>query len=104
MSQEDYFKKMITRRSREEVLEEAKKILCIQPHPDDADFGAGGTIAKLTKNGCEATYVSLMDDRVGTFKQDLWPEKLAIIRVKEQEKAAEILGVKRLIWLGISGQ
>jgi len=99
LNQEDYFKRMITRRSYEEVLEKAKKILCIQPHADDADFGAGGTIAKLTRKGCEVVYVTLTDDRVGTFKQDLWPEKLAIIRVKEQERAAEILGVKRLIWL-----
>ena len=100
MSPEDYFKEMITRRSHEKVLEDAKKVLCIQPHPDDADFGAGGTIAKLTKKGCEVIYVSLMDGSIGTFKQDLWPEKLAGLRVKEQEKAAEILGVKRLIWLG----
>ena len=99
LNQEDYFKRMITRRSYEEVLEKAKKILCIQPHADDADFGAGGTIAKLTRKGCEVVYVILTDDRVGTFKQDLWPERLAIIRVKEQERAAEILGVKRLIWL-----
>ena len=98
--EEDELRSFMQRRSYSDVLERAKNVLCIQPHPDDADFGAGGTIAKLTKHGCEVTYVSVMDDRVGTFKPDLWPEKLAVLRVREQEKAADILGVKKLIWLG----
>lgn len=81
-------------------LEEVKNLLCIQAHPDDADIGAGGTVAKLTRRRCRVTYVSVMDDRVGTLDPILWPEKLAKIRVEEQERAAEILGVQRLIWLG----
>ena len=99
MTQEN-FTNLITPRSYQDVLEKAKRILCLQPHPDDADFGAGGTIAKLVGNGCEVIYVSVMDDRVGTFEYNLWPERLAIMRMKEQEEAAKILGVKNLIWLG----
>jgi len=32
----------------------AKRILCIQPHYDDNDIGAGGTIAPLAQNGVDA--------------------------------------------------
>lgn len=100
MDEEDLVRRLTMRRSYADVVEKATKVLCLQPHPDDADFGAGGTIAKLTKRHCEVVYVSVMDDRVGTFEEDLWPEKLAIMRVKEQEEAARILGVRKLIWLG----
>ncbi len=28
-------------------LEKSRKLLCIQPHPDDIDISAGGTIARF---------------------------------------------------------
>ena len=31
--------------------------MVVTAHPDDSEFGAGGTIAKLVKEGCEVTYV-----------------------------------------------
>jgi len=81
------------------VFEVAQRVLCVQPHPDDTDIAAGGLIAKLVRRGCDVAYVTMTDGRVGTFDPEIYPEKLASIRVSEQEEAAKILGVKKLIWL-----
>ena len=81
------------------VFKKARNILCIQPHPDDTDLAAGGLVAKLAEQGCEITYVTMTDGRIGTLNPEISPEKLAVIRVNEQKEAAKILGVKNLIWL-----
>lgn len=33
------------------------RVLVVTAHPDDPEFAAGGTIAKLATEGCEVTYV-----------------------------------------------
>ncbi len=109
-SLEDIIKNLDENKAREVIINffssepkiafrESKRILCIQPHADDTDVAAGGTIAKLAKEGKEIIYVTMTDDRLGTFNPELWPEKLAKIRYLEQKEAAKILGVKKLIWL-----
>lgn len=80
-------------------LEDKRKILCFQPHADDTDIMAGGTIAKLIREGAKVIYVSTTDDRIGTFDANFWPESLAKVRRAEQQEAAKILGVNRLEWL-----
>ena len=37
----------------------ANKILFIQPHPDDNELFAGGTVAKLVDNNIEVHYLSI---------------------------------------------
>lgn len=83
----------------ERAFEEVQRVMCIQPHADDTDVAAGGTIAKLASEGKEVIYVTMTDDRLGTSDPEMWPERLALIRMREQEEAAKILGVKELIWL-----
>ena len=34
-----------------------KKVIALAPHPDDVEFGCGGTIKKLTESGSEVWYV-----------------------------------------------
>ena len=46
-------------------LRDARSILCIQPHYDDNDLGAGGTIAALHDAGCQVVYLTVTDDLVG---------------------------------------
>jgi len=80
-------------------LDTLKKLLCVQPHPDDADISMGATVAKLSEKGLRIYYVSVTDGGAGTRDESLLGRRLAEIRKKEQEKAAEILGVHELIWL-----
>lgn len=83
------------------VFDKARRVMCVQPHPDDTDVAAGGTVAKLAARGVEVVYVTLTDGRLGTVDPRVQPEELAEKRRREQEEAAGILGVKELIWLGV---
>ncbi len=80
-------------------FEEMRNILCVQPHPDDADISIGGTIAQLTEKGVKVTYVTVTDGGAGTLDEIALGSKLAEIRKSEQEKAAKILGISELVWL-----
>jgi Uncharacterized proteins, LmbE homologs len=74
-------------------LDTCKSLLCIQPHPDDNEVGAGATIAKLARNGCRITYLTVTDGSKGTDAPDISPSELAKIRKKEAMDAAGLLGV-----------
>ena len=75
-------------------------ILVIQAHPDDAEFSMGGTIAKWADEGYDIYYVIVTDGSKGTYDPDMDPGELARIREKEGRRAAEILGVKDVYFLG----
>jgi LmbE family N-acetylglucosaminyl deacetylase len=81
-------------------LEAAREVLCIQPHPDDLEIGAGATVAKLVKAGAHVTYVTVTDGGLGSIDLTTTRAKVAAIRRGEQERAAAGLGVTDLIWLG----
>ena len=78
------------------------RILCVQPHPDDNEVGAGGTIAKLAKSGCEVSFLTATDGSVGSADPEVKPRELAARRALEIEKAAAVLGVKRCLSLGLA--
>lgn len=80
-------------------LENCKSILCVQPHPDDNEVGAGATIAKLALAGCRITYLTVTDGRNGTVNPDVKPDQLAATRKKEVELSGAILGVSESIFL-----
>lgn len=82
------------------AFDKARRVLCIAPHPDDCEVGAGGTIASLTKMGKEVFIAVATDGSLGTSDPSLAPQRLAYIRMVEQEEAARILGVKKVVWLG----
>lgn len=81
-------------------LLDMRRVLVIQPHPDDAEIGAGGTLAHLILVGAEVYYLTVADDRVGSSDPSIYPEQLANIRVQEEEDAMRILGVSGNHWLG----
>lgn len=83
----------------EKPFENVKKILCIQPHPDDCEIAMGGLLAKLSLEKKEIIYLTLTDGCFGTNDPSIKPEQLAKIRKEEQERAAKIIGVKKLLWL-----
>ena len=81
-------------------LYDAKKILAVQPHYDDNDIPAGGTIAALADSGIEIVYLTCSDDQMGVIDEN-WPFEEADARLKkDQAEAAQILGVARHYWLG----
>lgn len=79
---------------------QARRILCVQPHYDDNDIGAGGTLAVLHEKGAEIIYLTVTDDLVGVLNVSL-PSEAAAAQLKcEQERAGQFIGVSRHYWLG----
>ena len=65
-----------------------KNVLVVSAHPDDPDFGAGGTIAKLAKEGARVTYAIVTDGSQGGEDPKQKDSELIAIRQKEQKAAA----------------
>lgn len=80
-------------------FEDCRRVLCIQPHPDDCEFGAGATLAELADTGIEVVYLTLTDGGKGTTNPSIEPSVLAELRRSEQERAAQVIGVRKLLWL-----
>ena len=77
-----------------------KRVICVQPHPDDNEVGAGGTIYTLHQRGCEVVYVTVTDGRAGAPDSTVNPDHLVHDRQREKMRAGQILGVSRQIDLG----
>jgi LmbE family N-acetylglucosaminyl deacetylase len=77
-----------------------ERVMVITAHPDDSEFGAAGTVAKLAREGKEITYVIVTDGSKGSSDRTMTPERLAVIRREEQMNAAKALGVERVEFLG----
>jgi N,N'-diacetylchitobiose non-reducing end deacetylase len=78
----------------------AKRVLCVQPHYDDNDIGAGGTIAALAEAGAEVFYLTVTDDLVGVLDDNLSEEEAAALLKRDQAEAGACIGVKGQYWLG----
>lgn len=77
----------------------ATTILGIAAHPDDLDFAAGGTIAKLIKQGATAYYLILTNGNKGAIDPTTKPRQLSQVRRQEQHKAAQVLGLTDVFFL-----
>ena len=71
----------------------ARRVLAVQPHPDDNEIGAGALIARLCAAGATVRYVTVTDGSMGTMDPTLAPAELARLRRAEAEAAAASLGV-----------
>jgi LmbE family N-acetylglucosaminyl deacetylase len=78
--------------------------LIINPHPDDAELGVGGTIARWTRESKDVAYVVCTDGGKGTRNRNILTEDLATIRKNEQIEAANLLGVKEITFLNYPDQ
>ena len=74
-------------------------VMVFAPHPDDAEFGIAGTVARLTQEGRDVIYVVCTNGDKGTNDPHIKLEELAIIREQEQLAAAKVLGVREVIFL-----
>jgi LmbE family N-acetylglucosaminyl deacetylase len=77
-----------------------QRVLVVTAHPDDAEFGAGGTVAKLVREGKQVTYCIVTNGNKGSGDRSMTPERLAGIRAEEQRNAARVLGVETVEFLG----
>jgi LmbE family N-acetylglucosaminyl deacetylase len=82
-----------------EQAETFDRVMVIAAHPDDPEFGCGGTIAKWAESGKEISYVLLTSGDKGSRDPTIRPGKLATLREKEQRVAAKELGVKEVVFL-----
>lgn len=72
----------------------------IVAHPDDIEFGCVGTAARWVQAGCEVAYVLVTSGDVGIARTELTRAEAAAIREAEQLAAAEVVGVKEVVFLG----
>lgn len=82
------------------MADKIQRVLVVTAHPDDSEFGAAGTVAKLAKDGCEITYVIVTNGNKGSGDRSMTPERLVRIREEEQRNAARVLGVETVDFLG----
>ena len=76
-----------------------KRALVVAAHPDDPDFGAGGTAALWTREGWEFFYLVCTNGAKGSSDPETNPEKLVRDRQEEQRRAAQALGVTDVFFL-----
>jgi LmbE family N-acetylglucosaminyl deacetylase len=80
-------------------MPEPADVMVITPHADDAEGGAGGTVVRWTREGKKVVYVVCTNGDKGTSDPNITPEQLAEIREEEQRAAADLLGVREVIFL-----
>ncbi|WP_327087586.1 PIG-L family deacetylase [Nonomuraea sp. NBC_01738] len=78
------------------------RVLVVSAHPDDADFGAAGTVALLVDKGVEVTYLLVTDGDAGGNERTLDNSGMAELRRSEQKEAAKAVGVSDVRFLGYS--
>lgn len=70
-------------------IKERLNVLAIGAHPDDIEFGCGGTLMKMAKRGHNINMLIMTRGEMGGR-----PE----VRYKEQIKAARFIGAKKVYW------
>src|SRR5437660_1514495 len=88
------------RRRRQPMTPTTGRVMVIAAHPDDPEFLAGGTVARLAKEGREIAYVIVTNGNKGSADRGVTSEQLISIREEEQRRAARVLGVRGMEFLG----
>jgi LmbE family N-acetylglucosaminyl deacetylase len=80
----------------------SKTILAVLAHPDDESFGLGGTLALYAHKGYDTYLVCATRGEVGTVDEEHLNgfKDTAELRTAELERAAKILGLKDVFFLG----
>jgi LmbE family N-acetylglucosaminyl deacetylase len=68
------------------------RALAVGAHPDDVEFGCGGTLAKWAASGCEILHLVCTDGSKGSWDPDQDVAELVAMRRDEQRAAARALG------------
>lgn len=76
------------------------RVLVIAAHPDDPEFGFGASVARLAGDGADVYYVICSDGSQGGEDPTIPDAELTATRYGEQRAAAEVLGVRDVVFLG----
>jgi N-acetylglucosamine malate deacetylase 2 len=78
------------------------RLLLLLAHPDDETFGPGGTIARYAREGVEITLVTATRGEEGMLGDPpvTQRDRLGQVREAELAKAAEVLGIREVVFLG----
>ncbi len=68
-----------------------RRVMVIVAHPDDAEFGSGGALAKWARAGAILSYVLCTNGDKGSGDPNMDPVELARIRFEEQRNAARVI-------------
>jgi len=79
--------------------DDPKRALVVAAHPDDPDFGAGGTAALWSRDGWEFYYLVCTNGAKGSADPTTDPHLLVESRQAEQRQAAQALGVRDVFFL-----
>jgi LmbE family N-acetylglucosaminyl deacetylase len=79
-----------------------KTVLAVLAHPDDETFGLGGTLALYAQKGYNTYYVCATRGEVGAADEEFMKgfKDTAEMRTDELMRAAKILGLKEVFFLG----
>jgi len=70
-----------------------KRILVVEPHPDDGAIKAGGTLAKMTSEGHEAYFLTMTDGERGSMDRAvISPEQIRTLLREEGIRGSKLLG------------
>ena len=87
-------------KERIEIPDGVTRALVVTAHPDDVDFGAGGTVMALVKAGVHVTFCICTDGDAGGFDDSTDRSEIPAIRRAEQVAAAAVYGVTDVRFLG----
>jgi LmbE family N-acetylglucosaminyl deacetylase len=79
--------------------ERPERVLVIVAHPDDADFGVAGTLAKWIRAGSVARMVCCTSGDAGADDARTDPLELGVTREREQRAAAAVVGYESVDFL-----
>ena len=68
-------------------------------HPDDAEYGCAGTVAKWCREGMSVVYVVCTDGSKGSADPNVNVGWLIETRQQEQRNACKVLGVEDMVFL-----
>ncbi len=72
-----------------------KRVLIVMAHPDDGEFGSGGTLARWASEGRDLYYCLITDGQAGDQgDKEMTTERLTEIRQREAQAAADAEGVQ----------
>lgn len=77
----------------------ARRLLAVFAHPDDVEFGAGGSVARWVKEGWDVRYVCVTRGQKGAWDAHMDVEEYGALREAEQRAAAATVGVSDVTFL-----